>query len=60
MLSFGFANFKKLRLFGALGATPAGAITVGVSIAILFAIIGSLVIPRLANAVLANVADHGG
>jgi uncharacterized membrane protein len=53
-------TFLRLRLFGALGATPSNAIGIGVAIAILFAVIGALVIPRLAIAALGNAADHGG
>ena len=48
----------RLHLLGSVARTSSGVIAIGVSIAILFTIIGALAIPRLEATVIANAADH--
>jgi len=48
----------RVKIFGALASGPRGAMAIGVGIAVLFAALGYLVIPRLQRAALGAVADR--
>jgi len=48
----------RLKLFGGFASDARGAITVGVAIAILFALIGTLIVPRLQRAALGILAER--
>jgi len=48
----------RLKVFGALASGARGGIAVGVAIAVLFALLGYLIIPRLQRAALGVAADR--